>query len=298
MNIGITLTKYSYTPEAYAYERYLTKLGWNVQLDYEYELDKNNDINIYFMGIRPFWKGYQGKALEIHEYQSLSTPPYAKIKDNIKKLINFKPSGRIFLNHTVHHNLNFNDKIPFIYRDMGVDEAFFQFPKANPEYDIIYSGSINRTGVPDIILLLAKKYKIIVVGSLDNLDAALVDKLRCANITLVGKVDRFQLPGLYANARFGLNYTPNVYPFNVQTSTKTLEYLASGLPVISNRYFWMERFSEKVNQKVLWLDVFLKSNIDLMASSLNIVSMRDYAWENILKTSKLEDFLYYEVSNR
>lgn len=41
----------------------------------------------------------------------------------------------------------------------------------------------------------------------------------------MGPVNRDQLPEIYKNARFGLNYTPDIYPYNVQTSTKTLEYL-------------------------------------------------------------------------
>lgn len=54
MKIGIILSKYAYTPEAYAYEKFLKNNGHQVQL--EYELDPNNDVNIYFMGNRPFWK--------------------------------------------------------------------------------------------------------------------------------------------------------------------------------------------------------------------------------------------------
>jgi hypothetical protein len=96
MKVGIPLSTSAYTPEAYAYEKYLKAMGHEVQLDYD--LDPNNDINIHFMGTRPFWKSSKGRALEIHEYQSLSTPPYAKLKNYSKRIINKKPVGRIFLN--------------------------------------------------------------------------------------------------------------------------------------------------------------------------------------------------------
>ena len=99
MKIGITLKKSAYTPEAYAYEAYLKERGYQVQLDYS--LDPNNDVNIHFMGVRPFWEKKEGRAVEIHEYQSLSTPPYASFKNLIKKAINEKPQGRIFLNEFV-----------------------------------------------------------------------------------------------------------------------------------------------------------------------------------------------------
>lgn len=59
MKVGIPLST-RYTPEAYAYEKYLKAMGHEVQLDYN--LDPNNDINIHFMGTRPFWKSNKGRV--------------------------------------------------------------------------------------------------------------------------------------------------------------------------------------------------------------------------------------------
>lgn len=283
--IGITLKPYAYTPEAYAYEKYLSQHGWQVQLDYT--LDPNNDINIYFMGLRPFWKKERGRAVEIHEYQSLSTPPYAKIKNYIKKTVNQKPVGRIFLNHIVHDGLQFSDNIPYIYRDMGVDDMFFQKPNQNPDFDIIYCGSVvGRVGLIDVLLNLAKEYKILVVGHVSDDMLSLLNK---ENITLVGRVDRKELPKLYRNARYGLNYTPDIYPFNVQTSTKTLEYLAAGLHVISNKYMWAENFFKEINYTPMWLDGnhvwFYESNY------LPCKEIEYYSWDNVLNKSGLLNLL-------
>ena len=288
VKIGIPLSKYAYTPEAYAYEKYLKNLGHQVELDYD--LDPNNDINIFFMGTRPFWRKKEGRAIEIHEYQSLSTPPYAKLKDFAKKFVNKKPSGRIFLNNFVHQNLNFNDDIPYIYRDMGVDEALFQKPNQNPEYDILYCGSISgRIGLIDTLLNLAKNYKVIVVGKTTEDEALL---LRGKNITLLGQVGRGQLREIYRNSRFGLNYTPDIYPFNIQTSTKTLEYLASGLNVISNKYFWAEEFFNEINYQPIWLDESVELNIDtLLSRNILLPNMEYYSWGVILEKLNLDGFL-------
>lgn len=285
MKIGIPLSKYAYTPEAYAYEKFLNKHGHSVQLDYE--LDPNNDLNIYFMGMRPFWKKKQGTAIEIHEYQSLSTPPYAKSKNLSKKIINRKPAGRIFLNSFVRNDLAFNDNIPFIYRDMGVDEALFQSPSKNPLYDIVYCGSISgRSGLIETLLRLAKIYKVVVVGRITEQEQAL---LQVKNITLLGQVSRDQLPEIYRNARFGLNYTPDLYPFNIQTSTKTLEYLASGLGLISNRYTWIENFAKQHALNVKWLGNF---NLDLSSSIKSTTfDIRCYSWDVILNNTAFCEFL-------
>jgi len=287
--IGIPLSKFAYTPEAYAYEKYLKNLGYKVQLDYE--LDPNNDINIYFMGTRSFWRKEKRRAIEIHEYQSLSTPPYARLKNFTKKIINKKPSGRIFLNDFVHHDLNFNDNIPYIYRDMGVDEALFQSPSENPIYDIVYCGSIaGRNGLIDVMIRLAENYKVVVVGHVSDLERSL---LKHKNITILGRVERRDLPEIYRNSRFGLNFTPDLYPYNIQTSTKTLEYLASGLGVISNKYKWSEQFFNEINYQPIWLDDydFIKS-IEVNNTTIILPPLiQKYTWNNILVDSKFDVFL-------
>ena len=288
MKVGIPLSTSAYTPEAYAYEKYLKAMGYEVQLDYN--LDPNNDINIHFMGTRPFWKSNKGRALEIHEYQSLSTPPYAKLKNYSKRIINKKPVGRIFLNNFVHQDLHFNDNIPYIYRDMGVDQALFQNPLQNPLYDVIYCGSITgRIGLVETLLKLAKDYRIIVVGKITEEEKKL---LQVNNITLMGPVNRDQLPEIYKNARFGLNYTPDIYPYNVQTSTKTLEYLASGLGVISNKYKWSEFFFSQLNYQPIWLGDNIELNVKNFVCEEKILpEMNCFSWENILRNSNLNDFL-------
>lgn len=289
MNIGITISKSAYTPEAYAYEKYLKNLGHHVQLDYE--LDPNNDVNIYFMGTRPFWKKAECRAIEIHEYHSLSIPPYAKLKDFSKKIINRKPGGRIFLNNFVHQALSFPDNIPYIYRDMGVDEAFFQKPSENPIYDIIYCGSISgRKGLVEILLKLSQNYKIIVVGRASKQEQEL---LQVKNITLTGVVSREALPEIYRNCRYGLNYTPDIYPFNAQTSTKTLEYLASGLGVISNKYFWSEYISNEIGKDFIWLDKLMldEKEVKVLNKFSNEFDVNNYSWHRILEKCKFNDFL-------
>ena len=289
MKIGIPLSKFAYTPEAYAYEKYLKKLGHQIQLDYE--LDPDNDINIYFMGTRPFWKKNEGRAIEVHEYQSLSTPPYAQFKNLAKKIVNKKPNGRIFLNEFVHRDLSFSDNIPYIYRDMGVDEALFQSPSENPLYDIVYCGSIaGRNGLIEVLRRLAENYKVVVVGQVSDLESSL---LKHENITILGRVERKYLPEIYRNSRFGLNFTPDLYPYNIQTSTKTLEYLASGLGVISNKYKWSEQFFNEIDYQPVWLDDcdFLKS-IEINSGLIAPLSLiHRYAWKNILSDSKFDLFL-------
>lgn len=293
MKVGIGLKSQSYTPEAYAYDTYLKKESVEVQLDLEDNICPNNDINIFFMGFKPFWQQDLGKAKILHEYQSLSTAPYAKMKDVAKRVINKKPAGRIFLNDIVRKELNFSDNIPYINRDMGVDSVLFQCPDSEPEFDIVYAGSMEgRIGLTtEIIRLSILGYRILLIGDVSVENRTVLNTY--SNIFLTGRVSRNELPGLFRKCKAGLNYTPDLYPFNIQTSTKTLEYLASGLRVLSNTYIWSAWASKNYNAPFLWLEN-LNEYIDLSAynkASDVIVP----SWENILKDSNFIGFLMDSV---
>lgn len=296
MKVGITISKSAYTPEAFAYERYLTNLGHKVEL--EYEPNPSNDINIYFMGLRPLWKTEKIRAIEIHEYQSLSTPPYAQMKNKLKRIVNRKPSGRIFLNDIIRDNIKFKDNIPYILRDMGVEKELFQKPSKNPKYDIVYCGSISgRPGLIETILNLSNSFKIVVVGQLSNAEKEVLSR---NNITLLGSIERSGISDIYKEARYGLNFTPDIFPYNIQTSTKTLEYMAAGLDIISNKYKWTEDFFLEIDYNPYWLDTNIISQINQAPTRLKSYHqhvIRKHSWENILIKSNLEGFLRECINN-
>ena len=125
--------------------------------------------------------------------------------------------------------LNFFHKVPYIYRDQGVELEIFQAESKNPEFDIIYCGSVsNRKGLLLTIKSLANLgLSILVVGKLSE-EASDFFKSP-SNVTAVGRVERHELPKLYSSARVGLNFTPNCYPFNIQTCIKTY------IPQVNNR---------------------------------------------------------------
>lgn len=292
MKIGVGLKNNAYTPEAYAYEKFLKKNDFQVQLEKENKLDANNDINIYFMGIDPFWKEKKGHAKIIHEYQSLSTPPWAVIRNLLKSNINKTPNGRIFLNKDVMNGFDFYNSAPFIFRDMGVDDEMFQESDEIYEYDIVYCGSIKGRPflIKEVTYLSNLGFSILMIGDIDIDSLKLLSRYK--NIECTGRVGRDALPNMYKKCRFGLNYTPNIYPFNIQTSTKTLEYIASGLCVISNKYQWSELFSTTNCIDFIWLDsISSYSDVKNIKKSKAPDFIKNYSWSNVLNQSKLIDFL-------
>ena len=94
---------------------------------------------------------------------------------------------------------------------------------------------------------------------------------------------------IYAKCKYGLNYTPDIYPYNIQTSTKTLEYLASGLEVISNRYYWAEDFCLRNNISFHWYN-----NMEIIFSSIidnDLSVIKNYEWNNVLERIKFLDYI-------
>lgn len=277
-------------PETFAYEQYLSAKGFTVKIGSENELDESYDILIRFMGFdSPFCARKRNKNhVVVHEYVSLSTPPLAKVKDFMKLHFNKKPAGRIFLNEQVKQRLPFTDEIPWIYREMGVDQMFYQKPSANPEFDLVYAGAERHGLMHEINRLTRLGIKILMIGEFTaSFNQYISDK---SLVHFAGKVPYRQVPSLYSNCRLGLNFTPDIYPYRIQTSTKTLEYCAAGLGVVSNRYNWVENFARLRNASFLWLEEIESKQI-IDQYNYIIPDVSDLEWNQLLDRAGLDSFL-------
>lgn len=200
------------------------------------------DIVWFFMGY--FRYQPQPQQFIVHEYASLSTPPFARIKDQLKQLMNTQPQLRVFQNKKQSDALQFNDTVAVRYRDMGLSNQFLIQNNVDKKCDLIYVGSMDKSRqlekALDIVLTLRPHASIWLVGSpTAYLQRRYQDY---ANVRFLGSVPNRQIPNLLNQAKFGLNYVPDVYPYQFQTSTKLLEYAACGLPVIGNRTGWLNSF--------------------------------------------------------
>lgn len=284
-----------YLPELPAYEAYLAKHYPNVKVfqstDANNALYQDYDINWHFMGVDCIG---QGKYV-VHEYNSLSTPPFAKIKNFIKRTVNKKPDRRVFLSEAVRAGFGYQDNVPFHLRDMGIDERFFNINK-EPEYDFVLAGGLNRG--PLVAKLLEKfstgslkKTNILLLG--DAPEPILSRFKSYENIIFKGRVPYYEMADLIGKARYGLNIQPDYYPFNIQTSTKLLEYCAAGIPVISTDYSWLRQFEAKHKAHFYKLDEELE-NFDmasLHAFDFAIPNVDAFKWESIISQSNIFSFL-------
>lgn len=300
MHITFIHSSKAHLPELTAYKKHLEKYQESVSI-----IENILDIDFISCDVCYRFGGFlreekKIKSPEIHEYHSLSTGRWPKIKNQLKKQFSTKPEGRVFLNKLVDTELNFKDGIPYIYRDMGVDEKFYSLrDKKNKKYDIVYTGSISgRPGLISTLKHLSETgFTIIVAGRTNHDDEALLKTIK--GVTYLGSVKPDEVPEIVSFAKFGLNYCPDIYPLNIQTSTKCLEYLAAGLPIISNKYKWIEKHSKENGYS--YIDIkSLSSPKDLIIEETQIMPIESallFEWENILHESKFHQFIKY-FSNR
>lgn len=276
-SIAIEKSEKAFLPEAYAYRNYFRQNGYVCDfVDRNSKEALNFDAIILFHGFHPFWRKYP--RFVISEYHSLSTGSFNKLKNILKRTLNVRGDLYIFLNEDVRKNMFFTSKTNHIIRGMGYSSDLISVKSHEKKFDIIYSGSY-RPGLEDHINTLANLgLKIAVVG-FDY-------KSKNSNIISFGKVEPSEVIHLISQAKYGLNYTPNIFPLNIQDSTKVIEYCAAGLGVITNRYKWINDFEQSTKASFLSLNDIHKRE-DVIKFDFKSPNISHLSWSSILETSRI-----------
>ncbi|MEJ6024056.1 glycosyltransferase [Ramlibacter sp. PS4R-6] len=245
----------SYLPELQAYAAHLAALG--------HESTVHADAGTVPADAQVLWwicgrvprdaAARWPRAYQVHEYASASVPPAAALKDRVKRWTHPRPQHRVFQSDWVRERMGFIDDVPWSLRDMGVPQAFFEARAAGaPEFDLVYLGETTRLAAFAAALAAIRDagLGLLVVGAMD-------DSLRAAagHATCTGRIAQDEVPAQLLRARAGLNLMPGRLPFSEQTSTKVLEYLAVGLPVVGNGYPWFERAAREHAGRLRSLEV-------------------------------------------
>lgn len=288
-----------YLPEISAYMDYIKRNFPGIEasdssLLNDRAAERDFDVVWKFMG---FDRKRPSNAFLVHEYGSLSVGNFPKLKNLVKKLVNTRPDQRVFLNRNVCDEMAFRDTVPARLRDMGVSRHFFKDNdnKAEPRYDFVYAGSMNRGAVIWSMLNHFKenmpKSTLLVVG--DVPEPIRESFGHVPNIRFTGRVAYEQVPEWIAQARYGLNVMPDRYPLNIQTSTKVLEYCAAGLPVVSTSYRWIREFEAESDAKFFYVrDTFDDLTLEKVERhSFKVPSVATYDWDNVIRQSGVFDFL-------
>lgn len=301
LKVNILHTGSAYVPEVETYKAFLELQGSKVKLlkNLSLALQESADVLIIMMGRHFFWQKPKSHAAVIHEYHSLGTGRLAKVKDLVRRLLSFKPDGRILLNEQVRQRMRFYDDVPFIYRDMGVPDYFYHKPKADTcekRYDFAYVGRMNKRRRFSRFLRgflgQVPERSIALIG-----DATPKIKRRFGQahtIHFFGRVERREIPRLLAQCRCAINYIPDIYPYNIQTSTKLLEYLAFGLPVITTDYAWIREFEREMGVRFPRIGERcegLRQLMDDFPPEKVVGDFKQWQWDIVLEKSGFQAFL-------
>jgi hypothetical protein len=92
----------AFLPEIDAYVKYFNKLEGFEAYDSQL-LDENYSIDDFdvIWEIKGFGGVKDASKIVVHDYASLSTGSFPRIKNNLKKWLNPKPNLRVFLNQAV-----------------------------------------------------------------------------------------------------------------------------------------------------------------------------------------------------
>ncbi|WP_419569523.1 glycosyltransferase [Rheinheimera sp.] len=280
----------SYLPEISAYRKYFEG---TYQIDVKTNTSgiEHYDIVWFFMGFYQY-KAPQGQFV-VHEFASLSMAPVASLKDWIKRQFLPKPALRVFQNKLQYREIGFDDGVPVVFRNMGVPDALSKITRLEPEYDLIYVGSMHesrRIGpMLSKLLSLNKELKVVLLGVASE---KLIEMFKAyPSIKFVGAVPYEQVPGWLAKARYALNSIPMTAGYEIQASTKMLEYAAAGLPVISMINQWTRDLQSKYRIECADID-----KIDQWPPQFDVSSHLpkvndDFLWQNVIQNAGFEHYL-------
>ncbi len=296
MKITFIHTNKAFLPEMDAYRHFFSTCGVETSTGNYDHIAVKPDVEWHFMGMhrRRKWKD----TLVIHEYASASVPPFRVIKDQLKRWTNSTPGFRLFLNRYVQQQLGFNDNVPFGFRDMGLAAGTIGLPPGDIEkhYDFIYTGSVSAdmqmgrllqlfAGGPlqqHTLLLLAREY-----------ESLAVQYSRWPNIIFKGPVPQAEVRNWLQQAQFCINYKPVIEPHSHQTSTKLLEYLAAGIPVITTDSPWVRQFQQNYGGSFFYLEEDL-SNFTwehIRGFPYSFPDLSEWSWDNQIRRSGVLEFL-------
>lgn len=298
----------AYLPEVDAYLTYFNQLA-----DFQaFDSSKLSPQELNYADYDIIWefKGFGGVKrsqlndgqILIHEYLSLSTGSFPQFKDKLKSWFNEKPDMRIFLNKYIQQSMNFKDDVPYHFRDMGVAEAFLTQTKPEERNGFVYVGAI--TPERDILTILdyfskQTEAELYLIGHAD--DEIKNRYLESDNIRFLGKKNYDQIPELLNQFEYGINFIPDKFPFNKQTSTKLLEYVALDLKIISTKYEWVQHFEQENNLSFYYMD---DKNPQINFNELDqynfkgLANKDDLTWDNIITSSGILDTVNMLINKR
>lgn len=284
IKVGIVRNSRSFLPEIEAYVKAFQSIpSFDISVVDEKALERKDfDVTLLFCGFYPFWMRLPG--IVIVEYHSLSTGRWRKLKDVVKRIVNIRGDHYIFLNDKVRRGLLFNSRVPQSIRGMGYSsELARKFSRRQKRFDFVYCGSIRNGVIGAIKKISSFGFSVAVVGAVGKSHQLLADDLS-GMVHSIGQVSLETAYEVMAQSVYGLNYTPDERPFNIQDSTKVIEYLGLGLKVVSNKYQWMSEFEAASGARILDVDS-INAREDVERFQYSAGQIERWEWSEVISRS-------------
>lgn len=287
-SLAIEISTKAFLPEAYVYNEMFNRKGVRSEIVISNKYNSTDyDAVVLFHGFHPFWNTYP--KVVISEYHSLSVGMLSRLKDTIKRLLNVRGDYYIVLNELVRDKLWLKRTQNLSIRGMGFHKSNDKKCGPPKEFDIVYCGS-ERDGLYEVLQKFSRMgLKVAVVG--------LSQRIEYPNIINFGKVSHERAYDVMQTSRLGLNYTPNIFPLNVQDSTKVIEYCGLGLGVVTTDYQWVRSFERARGGRFLYLNE-VKGPQDVSSFEYIVPDVTDLEWRRLSEKlfNELKSSLNFDIS--
>jgi len=153
-------------------------------------------------------------------------------------------------------------------------------PPGQPDYDVIYAGTLRRRGLPQALLHLARLGLRVAVVSPDRVE------LRHQGIEELGLLSLEATYEAYSRSRVGLNFIPIEAPYIYQDSTKLIEYNAAGLGTLTTRYPLVQEFEKMRKGRFLYWSLDLNAQ-EICDFDYTTADVTDLDWPVLLDATPL-----------
>jgi hypothetical protein len=298
MTIAIVHPHQAFLPEIEAYIHFFSDHHIRVETAYPHQSGKiKADVEWHFMGTDRVAR--KDQRLIVHEYASASVPPFRRLKDRVKSILNARPHYSIFLNQYVKDQFRFTSNAPFGFRDMGVSSKFiFQdvATAVDKAYDFVYSGAVTKDRAIEKLLDAfsrppLNKHSLLLLSQDYSM---LADQFSgCSNISFLGPLSQSSVAQYLQRSKFCINYRPGIEPHSHQTSTKLLEYAACNIPTLTSDGKWIRDFCKTTGAQFFFLADDLSNltweNINKFA--YRFPDLSDWTWASQIRKSGILEFL-------
>lgn len=148
------------------------------------------------------------------------------------------------------------EKVHVIHNGCDPDAFPFVLREARKPIQVIYTGTVGLANGADAIVRLARAVeairddiRFIVLGDGNDLDRvkAMAQQQACKNLEFVARVPKEEVAGLLDRADIGLvTFAPHKV-LEANSANKFYDYLASGLPVLTNYEGWQAKYMREWN---------------------------------------------------